>query len=106
MFSDEQCFLDFSWPVSLFISQHNAFVKLCYDLQQLHVLQLPVWMAAGVYNVACVLSHKYPISLSPLCLTTHFMCVQSFHMVNIDVLAGIGAPSLDTQSPTSDQRTG
>ena len=29
-------------------------------------------------------------------LTSHFMCVQSFHMVNIDVLAGVGAPQLDT----------
>ena len=28
VFSDKQCFLDFSWPVSLFISQHNAFVKV------------------------------------------------------------------------------
>ena len=25
------------------------------------------------------------------------MCVQSFHMVNIDVPAGVGAPPLDTQ---------
>ena len=26
------------------------------------------------------------------------MCVQSFHMVNIDVPAGVGAPPLDTTS--------
>jgi len=25
------------------------------------------------------------------------MCVQIFHMVNIDVPAGVGAPPLDTQ---------
>ena len=28
------------------------------------------------------------------------MCVQSFHMMNIDVPAGVGAPSLDTQPLT------
>ena len=26
------------------------------------------------------------------------MCVQSFHMVNIDVPAGVGAPPLDTHT--------
>ena len=35
---------------------------------------------------------KCPIPISQLCLTSHFMCVQSFHMVNIDVPAGVGAP--------------
>ena len=44
------------------------------------------------------LSHKCPIPLFQLCLTSHFMCVQSFHMVNIDVPAGVGAPPLDTTS--------
>jgi len=29
-------------------------------------------------------------------VTSHFVCVQSFHMVNIDVPAGVGAPPLDT----------
>ena len=28
VFSDEQCFLDFSWPVSLFISQHKVYGQL------------------------------------------------------------------------------
>ena len=37
---------------------------------------------------------------SPLCLTSHFMCVQIFHMVNIDVPAGVGAPPLDTTCAT------
>ena len=30
-------------------------------------------------------------------LTSHFMCVQFFHMVDIDVPAGVGAPPLNTQ---------
>ena len=30
-------------------------------------------------------------------LTSHFMCVQIFHMVDIDVPAGVGAPPLNTQ---------
>ena len=29
---------------------------------------------------------------------SHFVCVQIFHMVNIDVPAGVGAPPLDTTS--------
>ena len=29
------------------------------------------------------------------------MCVQIIHMVNIDVLANVGALSVDTQLPTS-----
>ena len=29
------------------------------------------------------------------------MCVQSFYMVNIDVPAGVGAPPLDTQLPST-----
>ena len=46
------------------------------------------------------LSDKSPhILISQLCLTPHFMCVQSFHMVNIDVPAGVGAPPLNTQLP-------
>jgi len=43
------------------------------------------------------LSHKWPILIYQLCLILHFMCVQNFHMVNIDVPAGAGAPPLDTQ---------
>ena len=43
------------------------------------------------------LNHKYPIPISLLCLTSHFMCVQICHMVNVDVPAGVGAPPLDTQ---------
>ena len=43
------------------------------------------------------LSHKWPIPIYQLCLISHFMCVQNFHMVNIDVPAGAGAPPLDTQ---------
>ena len=39
-----------------------------------------------------------PHSHIPLCLTSHFMCVQSFHMVSIDVPASVGAPPLDTTS--------
>ena len=34
-------------------------------------------------------------TVSQLCLTLHFMCVQIFHMVNVDVPAGVGAPPLD-----------
>ena len=41
------------------------------------------------------LSHKCPIPMSPLCLTSHFMCVQIYYMVNIDLPAGAGAPPLD-----------
>ena len=41
------------------------------------------------------LSHKCCIPTSQLC--SHFMCVQCFHMVNIDVPAGVHAPPLDTQ---------
>ena len=33
----------------------------------------------------------------PIILTSHFMCVQTFHMVDIDVPTGIGAPPLDKQ---------
>ena len=36
-------------------------------------------------------------TISKLCLTSHFMCVESSHVVNIDVLAGVGAPLHDTQ---------
>ena len=42
------------------------------------------------------LNHKCPIPIS-LCLTSHFVCVESFHVVNINVPAGVGAPPLDTQ---------
>ena len=34
------------------------------------------------------------------------MCVQSFHMVNNDVPAGIGAPQLDTQTLSDMLKTG
>ena len=44
------------------------------------------------------LSHKCPIPISPLRLTSHFMCAQFFHMVSIDVPAGVGAPPLNTTS--------
>ena len=47
------------------------------------------------------LSHKCPIPISPLCLTSHFMCVQFFHIVSIDVPAGVGAPPLNTTSGKS-----
>ena len=43
------------------------------------------------------LSHKYPIPISLLSLTSHFMCVQICHMVNVDVPASVGAPPLDTK---------
>ena len=33
------------------------------------------------------LNHKYPIPISLLCLTSHFICVQICHMVNVDVPA-------------------
>ena len=42
------------------------------------------------------LNHKCPIPIS-LCLTSHFVCVESFHVVNINVPAGVGAPPLNTQ---------
>ena len=44
------------------------------------------------------LSHKCPIPYPPLCLASHFMCVKFFHMVSIDVPAGVGAPPLNTTS--------
>ena len=47
------------------------------------------------------LSHKCPIPISPLCLTSHFTCVQIFHMVSIDVPAGVGAPPVNTTTPVS-----
>ena len=40
--------------------------------------------------------YDFPIPISPLCLTSHFMCAQFFHMVSIDVPAGVGAPPLNT----------
>jgi len=52
-----------------------------------------------------IISDKCPISIFPLCLTSHFMCVQIFHMVNIDVPAGVGAPLLDTQLLNMQVRT-
>ena len=51
------CFL-VSSAFLIFLGQYRcslASTLLCYDLQQLHVLQLPTWMAAGVCNVICVL---------------------------------------------------
>ena len=42
-----------------------------------------------------------PIPISPLCLTSHFICVQIFHMVNVDVPASVGTPPLNTQHTTS-----
>ena len=42
------------------------------------------------------LNPKCPIPIS-LCLTLHFICLESFHVVNTDVPASVGAPSLDTQ---------
>ena len=48
------------------------------------------------------LSHRCPIPISPLCLTSHFyVCAEVFPRmninVNINVLASVGAPLLDTQ---------
>ena len=43
------------------------------------------------------LNHKYLIPISPLCLTSHFMCLQICHMVNVDVPPGVGAPPLDAK---------
>ena len=44
------------------------------------------------------LRHKSPIPY-PIILTSHFICVQIFNMVNTDVPASVGAPPLDTQHP-------
>ena len=49
-------------------------------------------------NVPPIISHECPIPISLLCLTSHFMCVQFFHVVSIDVPAGVGAPPLNTTS--------
>ena len=43
-----------------------------------------------VINVPPIISHKCPIPISPLCLTSHFMCAQIVYMVNIDVPASVG----------------
>ena len=60
------------------------------------------------HNCPTHLSHKCPpivinaspiissIPISPLSLTSQFMCVQIFHM-NMDMPASVGAPPLDTQ---------
>ena len=37
-----------------------------------------------------LVGHRLPIMFN-------FMCVQTFHMVNIDVPAGVGVPPLDKQ---------
>ena len=49
------------------------------------------------------LSHKCSIPTSQLC--SHFMCVQCFHMVNIDVPARVHAPPLDSQELMSGETT-
>ena len=38
-----------------------------------------------------------PHSFIPIVFSSHFMCVQIFHMVNIDVPACCGALPLNTQ---------
>jgi len=40
------------------------------------------------------------IPISQLCSTSHFICVQSFRMGNINVPTGVCAPLLDTQHST------
>ena len=57
--------------------------------------------AGNAMSDVSTVNYKSSIPISPLCLTSHFMCVQIFHMVNIDVPAGVGAPPLDTQLPKS-----
>ena len=49
-----------------------------------------------------IISHKCPIPISPLCLTSHFMCVQFVHTVSIDVPASVGCPPLNTTSIPDD----
>ena len=46
------------------------------------------------------LSHKYPITISPICLTSH-LCVQKVFMMNIDVPAGVGALPLNASTTSS-----
>ena len=63
------------------------------------IQQLPTYLShSHTLNAPPIIS---PIPISPLCLTSHFMCVQLFHMVSIDVPAGVGAPPLNTTAVTT-----
>ena len=54
-----------------------------------------------VLKAVHVASQSFPHFHIPiLCLTSHFMCVESFHGMNINVPAGVGAAPLDTQLPS------
>ena len=49
-------------------------------------------------SLTATLSHKCPIPISPLCFNFNtFVCVEIFHIMNIDMQFGIGAPPLSTR---------
>ena len=78
---------------------HVSFASHMYKINHLDVYNCynyPTHLShSHTLNAPPIIRHKCPIPISPLCLTSHFVCVQFFHMLSIDLPAGVGAPPLN-----------